>query len=771
MYCRPFTFSHLSPSRSYTFDREGRLGWAFMPYVEHHLIKPNSIEAREYQQSILNTAIRANSLVVLSTGLGKTSLAIMVAAYRLAKLPGSKVLMMAPTRPLAIQHCQTFKHVMTLPPDDFQVLTGQVQPAKRGEVWRGARLIFATPQVVEHDIIAGRVALNDFSLMIFDETHRAVGGYPYGFIAEQYMRTSKNPLILGLTASPGAEAGRIEELKRNLFIERVEIRSERDSDVRPYVQPIEIEWRRLELPAAFVDIKHLIEGQLRELLLTLKRHTFLPTIQGVGKRDLLRVQEQIQESMHKFEPSPPEHFYTCLVAQAAAFRLCHAIELLETQGLTPLEHYFSRLMRKSRTPGCPRAVKFLANATRVQQAFHIARRLHERTDHPKIAESVHIVRKQFADQSDSKVIVFAHYRDSANKLVGTLNKLSGIRAMKFIGQADREGEEGLTQREQAQILEKFRAGEVNVIVSTAVGEEGLDIPNVDLVLFYEAVPSEIRLIQRRGRTGRTRPGRVIVLLAKDTRDEAFYWSSVHKEQRMREALREYSEGEPMVKRQWMLEEFPGEKVKVIMDHREVPSGIVHELAQLGIEVEAHQLDVGDFILSDRVGVERKSVEDFLQSIVDKRLLVQAKQLSETFERPVLVLEGEGLYSRRAIHPNAIRGALAALAVDFGVSVLPTRDEKETAAVLAIIARREQTEQAREVAVRGEAKGLTLPEQQRFVVEGLPGVSAVLAERLLAHFGAVEGVMAASEEELQQVRGIGKEKAKGIRRVLSILYQP
>ncbi len=491
----------------------------------------------------------------------------------------------------------------------------------------------------------------------------------------------------------------------------------------------------------------------------------------MGKRDLLRVQEQIQESMRKFEPNPPEHFYTCLVAQAAAFRICHAIELLETQGLTSLDRYLSRLMRKARTPGCPRAVKFLADSARVQQAFHIARRLHERIDHPKIAESVRIVRKQFTDQPNSKVMVFAHYRDSANKLVDTFNKLSGIRAMKFIGQADREGEEGLTQREQAQILEKFRAGEVNVIVSTAVGEEGLDIPNVDLVLFYEAVPSEIRLIQRRGRTGRTKPGRVIVLLAKDTRDEAFYWSAVNKEQRMRKALREYSEGEPMVKRQRMLEEFPGEKVMVIMDHREVPSGIVHELVQFGIEVEARQLDVGDFILSDRVGVERKSVGDFLQSIVDKRLLVQAKQLSETFERPVLVLEGEGLYSRRAIHPNAIRGALAALAVDFGVSILPTRDEKETAAVLAIIARREQTEQAREVAVRGEAKGLTLPEQQRFVVEGLPGVSAVLAERLLAHFGAVERVMAASEEELQQVRGIGKEKAKEIRRVLSILYQP
>lgn len=214
----------------------------------------------------------------------------------------------------------------------------------------------------------------------------------------------------------------------------------------------------------------------------------------------------------------------------------------------------------------------------------------------------------------------------------------------------------------------------------------------------------------------------------------------------------------------------GRKIKIIADHREVPSGVVHELKQLDIEVEARQLNVGDFILSDRVGVERKSVGDFLQSIVDKRLLGQAQQLRETFERPVLILEGEGLYSRREIHPNAIRGALAALAVEFNIPILPTRDERETALILVAIARREQLEEAREVAVRGEPKGLTPPEQQRFVVEGLPGVSAVLAKRLLEHFTTVERVMRASEEELRQVHGIGSEKARQIRRVLTTEYE-
>jgi Fanconi anemia group M protein len=225
-----------------------------------------------------------------------------------------------------------------------------------------------------------------------------------------------------------------------------------------------------------------------------------------------------------------------------------------------------------------------------------------------------------------------------------------------------------------------------------------------------------------------------------------------------------------VSEQKLGEDTTEKKLKIIVDHREVPSGIVDELMRLGAEVEACQLSVGDFILSDRVGVERKSVGDFLQSIIDKRLMNQAKILRETFERPVLVLEGGSLYSRRAIHPNAIRGSLAALAVDVGIPILPTRDEKETALILFAIARREQLDESREVAVRGEPKGLTLPEHQRFVVEGLPGVSTVLAKRLLEHFGTVERVMCASEEELKQVRGIGREKARSIRKILASIYE-
>ncbi len=210
-------------------------------------------------------------------------------------------------------------------------------------------------------------------------------------------------------------------------------------------------------------------------------------------------------------------------------------------------------------------------------------------------------------------------------------------------------------------------------------------------------------------------------------------------------------------------------MKIIADHRESSSNVIREIYRLDLEVEMQQLDVGDFILSERVGVERKTVSDFLSSLIDGRLLEQTKNLAETFERPLLILEGEGLYTERGVHPNAIRGALSCIAVDYHIPIISTEDEKGTANIIKSIVKREQEEGKTEVPIRGERKSLTLNELQRFVVEGLPGVSAILAKRLLSHFKSVEKVMTASEGDLKQVHGIGKEKAKEIRRILKAEY--
>ncbi len=211
-------------------------------------------------------------------------------------------------------------------------------------------------------------------------------------------------------------------------------------------------------------------------------------------------------------------------------------------------------------------------------------------------------------------------------------------------------------------------------------------------------------------------------------------------------------------------------MKIIADNRENSSNVIREIYKLDFEVEMKQLDVGDYILSERVGVERKTVNDFLSSLIDGRLLDQTKTLSETFERPLLIMEGNGLYTERDIHPNAIRGALSCITVDHQVPIVTTKNEKETAKMLASITDRERDESDNEVPIRGGRKSLTLAESQQFIVEGLPGVSAVLAKRLLNYFGTVEEIMQAEKSELKEVSGIGEEKAKEIRKTLEANYE-
>jgi Fanconi anemia group M protein len=219
-----------------------------------------------------------------------------------------------------------------------------------------------------------------------------------------------------------------------------------------------------------------------------------------------------------------------MTAQAIAMKADHAIELAETQGLGSLRTYFEN-MEKGATSKAD--VQFLKHA-KVQEAIQLAEATE--VEHPKLAKTAWIVREQLMGKPDSKVIVFAHYRGTADRVTQELARIPGVRPMRFVGQASRGDDIGLSQREQQDILQKFRDGDVNVLVATSIGEEGLDIPQVDLVVFYEPVPSEIRTIQRRGRTGRSAAGRVVMLVTKDTRDEAYLYSARRKERKMHTEL-------------------------------------------------------------------------------------------------------------------------------------------------------------------------------------------------------------------------------------------
>ncbi len=735
-------------------------------FVEHPLIKKDTVESRLYQEVIVGNAAKSNTLVVAPTALGKTVIAVLLAAHRLQTFPESKILMISTTRPLVNQHAESFKRFLVTDETGINVFTGHTPPDKRTEIWADSKVICATPQVIENDIISAKYSLEDVSLIIFDEAHRAVGDYPYAFIAKNYLRQAKYPLILALTASPGSDEEKIAEICENLFIDNIEVRSERDPDVRGYVKGIELHWKKVILPEPFMKVKTLLENALKDRLTTLKKMGFTRSSRvEISKKDLLMVRGRLQSDLSTNTGDPDLLKGLSLVA--ACINVVHALELLETQGLETLVKYFDRMESQAKTSGSTRAVKNLLKDWDFTRAIKMSRELSSEMHHPKLDVLVEIIKKE-----KGKSMIFTQYRDSAQKIVETLGRLEGAKPIRFVGQANKEGDRGLSQKAQLDILQKFREGEYNILVATSVAEEGLDIPKVDLVIFYEPIPSEIRTIQRRGRTGRDRMGRVIVLMTKNTKDEGFYWSSFHKEKRMRDILERLKNKhyKPKIAVEQKDLDYFEKKYEIYVDSRELASTVARELLEFGIISKPKMLDVGDYVLSDRVVIERKTTEDFLQSIVDKRLMEQAVRLKQSYQRPIMILEGEGLYSKRGIHPNAIRGALASVAVDFGMPILFSQDEKETASFINVILKREREERRGEVQIRGEKKVLTLKEQQEYLIVGLPNVNITLAKRLLREFKSVKGVFEATPEELEKVQGIGRKKAEEIRKVLTVEYK-
>jgi len=487
---------------------------------------PNSLQPREYQQKIAEAASQANTLVVLPTGLGKTLIALLVAKIRLEKFPEGKVVVLAPTKPLVLQHYNSFKQILSLQPKDIVLLTGENPPEERSFLWRRSRFVFATPQTVRNDVRHGRFDLNDVVLLVFDEAHRSVKDYSYTEVAKVYKETAWTPLILGLTASPGGSREKINEITQSLFIEHVEARSEEDDDVKGYVEETEFEGRRVALPKEYGQLLAILREVYNEKVSKLMEQGFLPRTR-LSKKMLLQARATILARL-KSGGGNKGYLYGALIIQAQAIMVNHALELAETQGVDVLLKYLKRMREK---PEQGKSATALMKDPRWIMLEDEAKRV-QGVEYPKLTEVRSIVKSQFATKPESKIIIFTQYRDTIESIVETLAK-DGVRAQRFVGQANKADSEGMDQKRQTDVLERFTEGEFKVLVSSSIGEEGLHVPDVDVVVFYEAVPSEIRAIQRKGRTGRTMRGSVIVLIAEGTVDEAYFFSSLRREKFMK----------------------------------------------------------------------------------------------------------------------------------------------------------------------------------------------------------------------------------------------
>ncbi|MCK4997355.1 DEAD/DEAH box helicase [Candidatus Pacearchaeota archaeon] len=496
-------------------------------------IKELKMEPREYQAAIFETCKEKDCLVVLPTGTGKTLIALMMAIDRFKSNPLQKILILAPTRPLIEQHFESFKKSLPENWADMQLFTGKTPSNKRKEIWETAEFIFSTPQCITNDLNKMLYKLNEVSLLVVDECHRCLKNYAYNHVASKYKLQGENKRVLALTASPGSDRQTIQDVCDNLGIKAVEIRTRDSSDVAPYLQELEFEKIDVDFPPEFLEIKILLEEIYDKKIAELKHR-------GVffgypSKTMLLKTQGRLMGELKKGK----KELNTMLAvsATATALKISHALTLLETQTMSSFIAYMKDLFDQA-AAGKSRGVQRLVKAPSFTKAYTLATALGK--EHPKIQVLKEIIEKQFSIEPNSKIIIFAQFRETVRTISEELNKIPGISADNFVGQAIKDHGKGKTtglkQREQKAMIEKFKSGEINILVATSIAEEGLDIPEVNEVIFYEPIPSAIRSIQRRGRTARLSKGNLKILVTKNTLDETFHYVAENKERRMIRAI-------------------------------------------------------------------------------------------------------------------------------------------------------------------------------------------------------------------------------------------
>jgi len=505
----------------------GRGGSSF---IEHPMVRPNAIEDRPYQRRIVDQCLEGNTLVVLPTALGKTVVAELVAAELLHRHPGCRVLVMAPTRPLAQQHMESFLRHLRIEPHEAALVTGET--GARGAVWRSPRVrcVFATPQAVWNDYRRGLVRLEEFALLVFDECHRSRSRYAYTRLASEYVRRCPWPRILALTASPGSEEDKVLEVVRNLAIERVVWRTEEDEEVSPYIPGVKVGWVRVRLPQAYEAIRAHVRRMVESMVKQLQCHGFLGSHAGhINRKAIVQLMARLRAEINSGVRGHNMHL---MALCSEILSVYHALELIESQHVYSLRQYL-REVQRSRL----RSHAMLSRRPEFRELVSMAERCD--SDHSKVEALLALVDQHLRETGGERVMVFANIRNTAEVLVQRLRE-RGFAARLFIGKGEGRLGPRMSQEEQRGVLEDFRRGRFNVLVATSIGEEGLDIPECRSVIFYEPAVSGIRYIQRRGRTGRRLPGRVTILLAEGTVDEYYFREGFRRARKMAKILESVS---------------------------------------------------------------------------------------------------------------------------------------------------------------------------------------------------------------------------------------
>ncbi|MCS5582106.1 MAG: helicase-related protein [Pseudomonadales bacterium] len=509
------------------------------PSVAHPLLSAEVAQARAYQLDAVRAGLGANTLLVLPTGTGKTPIAWMVVAERLREMreiydsSSSKrncpwILMVAPTNPLVVQHHRDATTWLELGESEIVALTGKISPEKRQPFYDDATLVISTPQVIRNDVNSGTLSLADCVLLVADEAHHSTGNHAMAQVGDLYGESASSSLVLACTASPGSTEQQVSEVCDRLGIERIIAKRSNDPMVSPYQQSMDIVELRLPIHEKIIAVAAPLNEILADLAQRLQRQGFLVIQGGISSRALRDAQQRISQAIAAGRNTA----YQAARQNADAQRMVALLYLLQGQSVNSALRHLERL--EANAKGSNSQSRFLA-IPQVRELLGQLRAMEE--VHLKIPEVKRLVSEKLRTDPSSRVIVFATWRDSVAMLIEALSEIEvAANVERFVGQSSRDSEKGMTQKEQVETLDRFRSGESNVLVCTSVGEEGLDVPSADRVIFYEPVASEIRTIQRRGRTARHREGDVYVLVSEDTRDVGVRYAAAAREARMNRVI-------------------------------------------------------------------------------------------------------------------------------------------------------------------------------------------------------------------------------------------
>lgn len=495
-------------------------------------------DIRDYQYSIVSNGLYNNLLVALPTGLGKTCIAatIMLNFYRWTK--DAKIVFVAPTKPLVAQQVDACFNIVGIPKSQTTMLTGEQAPALRAEEWADKRVFFMTPQTLENDLSSGIADSKKIVLLVVDEAHRATGNYAYVKVVKFIRRFNKSFRILALTATPGSSVESVQEVIDNLEISKVEIRTEESLDIRQYVHRREIEQILLDPSDEIILIKEHFSKALQPLVNQLcgMNAYYNKDPMALTPFGLMQARKKWMGSAAGKSASMGSRGMANSLFQILA-SIAHSIKLLNFHGISAFYSGIKDFRQGVQDANKPSKYR---NMIVEHQDF---RKMMDRISswigkddfigHPKLTYLCDTILNHFLDAGEgrlgedvspatTRVIVFSEFRDSAEDICRVLNKHGPmIRATVFVGQQDSKRSEGMNQVKQLETLAKFKSGVFNVIVATSIGEEGLDIGQVDLIVCYDASGSPIRMLQRMGRTGRKRKGKIVLLLMKGKEEESF----------------------------------------------------------------------------------------------------------------------------------------------------------------------------------------------------------------------------------------------------------